>query len=78
MKATMDEFKAGTLRSGSAEGPVVKDQQQAIAIGLSELKRSGKKGKPKRKRKASEEASQEAGQSFAARMAQYRKKKGKE
>lgn len=32
----MGEFKAGDLHSGSAEGPVVKDRKQAIAIGLSE------------------------------------------
>lgn len=32
----MREFKAGTLRSGSPDGPVVKDRDQAIAIALSE------------------------------------------
>lgn len=38
----MHEFKAGTLHSGSDKGPVVKNRDQAIAIGLSE-QRKGKK-----------------------------------
>lgn len=41
MKATMDEWKAGSLHSGSKTGPVVKNQKQAIAIAMSE-KRRGK------------------------------------
>jgi 8-oxo-dGTP pyrophosphatase MutT (NUDIX family) len=32
----MREFKAGTLNSGSKDGPIVKDKDQAIAIALSE------------------------------------------
>lgn len=40
MKATMKEFKKGTLHSGSKSGPVVKSRAQAIAIGMSE-KRKG-------------------------------------
>ncbi len=43
MKATMHEFKAGQLHSGSKQGPKVKSRAQAIAIGLSE-QRKGKKG----------------------------------
>lgn len=39
VQKTMGEFKAGTLRSGSKKGPVVKNQKQAVAIGLSEAKR---------------------------------------
>ncbi len=39
MKNTMKEWKAGQLRSGSKTGPVVKNQAQAIAIGLSEEKK---------------------------------------
>ena len=39
MKATMDEWKSGTLHSGSKAGPIVKNQKQAIAIGLSELRK---------------------------------------
>lgn len=42
VKATMDEWKAGTLHSGSKKGPVVKSQKQAIAIALSEQRASRK------------------------------------
>jgi hypothetical protein len=41
MKATMDEFKARTLRSGSKTGPKVKSRKQAIAIGLNEAREAG-------------------------------------
>lgn len=41
MKATMGEFKRGKLHSGSKKGPVVKSRKQAIAIGLSEMRRGG-------------------------------------
>lgn len=34
MKATMDEFKKGSLHSGSKTGPKVTSRKQAIAIGL--------------------------------------------
>ena len=40
MKATMDEWKAGKLHSGSKKGPIVKSQKQAIAIGLSEQRKA--------------------------------------
>jgi hypothetical protein len=43
----MHERKAGTLRSGGS-GKKVKSRKQAIAIGLSEARREGKKV-PKRK-----------------------------
>lgn len=48
------KWKAGTLNSGTARGPVVKSQKQAIAIALSEKARAdakAKKGKGKRKAK---------------------------
>ncbi len=32
----MKEFKAGTLRSGSKNGPKVTSRQQALAIGLND------------------------------------------
>lgn len=35
------EFKAGALHSGSANGPVVKNRKQAIAIALSEQRAQG-------------------------------------
>ena len=46
----MHERKAGTLRSGRS-GQKVKSRKQAIAIGLSEARRAGKKV-PKRKTKS--------------------------
>jgi hypothetical protein len=46
----MHERKAGTLRSGRS-GTKVKSRKQAIAIGLSEARRAGKKV-PKRKTKS--------------------------
>ena len=36
MRTEMEKFKAGTLHSGSAKGPLVKDRKQAIAISLKE------------------------------------------
>ena len=37
----MEEYKEGTLKSGS--GKKVKDRKQAIAIGISEARKSGGK-----------------------------------
>ena len=42
MKKTMDEWKSGTLHSGSKKGPKVTSQKQAIAIGISQAKKVGK------------------------------------
>jgi hypothetical protein len=39
---TMDEWKAGTLRSGSKTGPRVTNQKQAVAIALSQARRAKK------------------------------------
>lgn len=51
IKATMHEFKHGALHSGSKKGPVVRSRKQAIAIGLSEERKAGKKvGRPKKHR----------------------------
>ncbi len=44
----MREFKHGKLRSGS-DGSVIKNRQQAIAIGISEARREGDKV-PKQKK----------------------------
>lgn len=44
-KNVMHKWKAGKLHSGSKKGPVVKSQDQAVAIMLSEKKKekAGKK-----------------------------------
>jgi hypothetical protein len=47
VKKVMDERKRGTLKSGRS-GKTVKSRKQAIAIGLSEARRAGKKV-PKKK-----------------------------
>lgn len=49
VKKTMDEWKHGTLHSGSKKGPKVTSQKQAIAIALSQSgqSRKGKKGRKK-------------------------------
>lgn len=39
MGKVMSEYKEGTLHSGSKKGPVVKSRKQAIAIGMSKIKR---------------------------------------
>jgi hypothetical protein len=51
VKKAMHERKHGTLRSGSS-GKKVKSRKQAIAIGLSEARRSGAKV-PKKKKSSS-------------------------
>lgn len=43
IKKVMKEFKEGELHSGSKEGPVVKKPKQAVAIALSEARKSGAK-----------------------------------
>lgn len=43
MHKVMKKFKKKTLHSGSKKGPVVKDRDQAIAIGLSESGQSKSK-----------------------------------
>lgn len=43
VEIVMEEFKEGKLRSGSKNGPKVKNPKQAIAIAISEAKKSKKK-----------------------------------
>ena len=45
VKRVMGEYKRGTLHSGSKKGPKVKSRKQAVAIALSEQRRSRKRGK---------------------------------
>lgn len=54
VKKVMEERKAGTLRSGRS-GKKVTSRKQAIAIGLSEARRAGKKV-PKKKKTASKKS----------------------
>jgi len=49
VKGAMHKKKRGTLKSGS--GKKVKSRKQAIAIGLSEARRKGKKVPSKKKKK---------------------------
>lgn len=41
----MDEYKSGTLHSGSKKGPKVKSQKQAVAIALSESGQAKRKSR---------------------------------
>jgi hypothetical protein len=50
VKGAMHKRKRGTLKSGS--GRKVKSRKQAIAIGLSEARRKGKKVPAKKKKRA--------------------------
>lgn len=43
MKRVMHEYKEGELHSGSKHGPKVTSRMQAIAIGMSEARKSAKK-----------------------------------
>jgi hypothetical protein len=43
VKKVMHEWKEGKLHSGSKKGPEVKNRKQAVAIALSEARKSSKK-----------------------------------
>lgn len=51
VEKVMHEFKEGKLHSGSKKGPEVHNPKQAIAIALSEARKSGEKVKPLKKKK---------------------------
>lgn len=51
VKRAMHEMKGGKLKSGHS-GKKVKSRKQAIAIGLSEARRSGGKVPPRKKKKS--------------------------
>lgn len=54
MKDTMSEFASGDLHSGSKEGPQVTSRKQAIAIGLNQARKAGKRmPSPRRPSRAS-------------------------
>ena len=44
IKRVMREFQAGSLRSGSKKGPMVRSRKQAVAIALSEARKGRRKG----------------------------------
>lgn len=48
VKKVMHEYKEGKLHSGSKKGPVVGSRKQAVAIALSEARKSGAKIPKKR------------------------------
>lgn len=50
IETVMHEFKEGELHSGSKKGPKVTNPKQAIAIALSEARKSGAKIPKKRKK----------------------------
>lgn len=54
VRGAMKKRKKGTLRSGGS-GKKVKSKKQAIAIGLSEARRKGKKV-PKRKKRSAKKS----------------------
>ena len=43
VRKVLSEFKHGALHSGSKKGPKVRDRKQAIAIALSQARKSGAK-----------------------------------
>ena len=45
MEKVMHEFKKARLHSGSKKGPLVTNPKQAIAIGISEMRRAKKSNK---------------------------------
>jgi len=45
VKTVVDEWKSGSLHSGSKKGPKVSSQKQAVAIALSESGQSKKKSR---------------------------------
>jgi|tagenome__1003787_1003787.scaffolds.fasta_scaffold20914534_4 hypothetical protein len=59
VKREMHEFKRGRLKSGRS-GKTVKSRKQAIAIGLSEARRKGKKVPSKKSSSSSSSSSRKA------------------
>jgi hypothetical protein len=73
VKREMHKFKRGTLKSGrGGKGGTVKSRKQAIAIGLSEARRSGKKV-PRRAIGGQSKSSRSAAAKKAARTRKRRK-----
>ena len=66
VEKAMHERKHGTLKSGKS-GKTVKSRKQAIAIGLSEARRSGAKVPKKRTSQSSASRSKSAGRKSSSR-----------
>lgn len=49
IETAMEKFKEGKLPTGSKKGPKVKNRKQAVAIALSEARKSGAKIPKKKK-----------------------------
>ena len=49
IEKVMHEMKEGELHSGSKKGPIVKNPKQAIAIAISEARKTGAKIPKKKK-----------------------------
>jgi hypothetical protein len=45
IEKTMSEFKHGELHSGSKQGPMVTNRRQAVAIALSQARKTKSKGR---------------------------------
>jgi len=45
VSTVMHEYGKGDLHSGSAKGPVVKNQRQAVAIALNEARKTSRAGR---------------------------------
>jgi hypothetical protein len=74
VKKVMHEYKEGTLKSGKGgKGGKVKSRKQAIAIGLSEARKSGakipKKGASSKKQSPSKKRSSSKNQSSSRKRA---------
>jgi hypothetical protein len=63
VKKVMHEYKHGELHTGSKKGPQVKSRKQAVAIALSEARKSGAKIPPKKsgKKTAAKKATKKTG-----------------
>lgn len=74
VKKVMHEYKHGELHSGSKKGPKVKNPKQAIAIALSEARRSGASVPPPKK-KAAKKATKKTGRKKTASKRSSAKKR---
>lgn len=72
----MKKRKKGTLKSGRS-GKKVKSRKQAIAIGLSEARKEGKKVPKKKKKKSAKKSAASSRKKSASRKKKTTKKRAK-